>query len=164
LRNELGKTKAVLEAKDSTIKELEEGLSKSVKSLQNQLRERDTLLSNRDRELETLRSEVGTLKARLTKMASAAVRTEGLPQEKLLTETTLKELEEGSKRIRALESLLSEKEGILKHKDEKMERLESELKEKRKELARHEIEIWQDIEKRGLWKRRLAKFGISLKD
>ena len=164
LRNELGKTKAVLEAKDSTIKELEEGLSKSVKSLQNQLRERDTLLSNRDRELETLRSEVGTLKARLTKMASAAVRTEGLPQEKLLTETTLKELEEGSKRIRALESLLSEKEEILKHNDEKMERLESELKEKRKELARHEIEIWQDIEKRGLWKRRLAKFGISLKD
>ena len=61
-----------------------------------------------------------------------------------------KRLEEGSKRIRALESLLSEKEEILKHNDEKMERLESELKEKRKELARHEIEVWQDIEKREL--------------
>jgi hypothetical protein len=45
-----------------------------------------------------------------------------------------------------------------------LERLESELKEKRKELARHEIEVWQAIEKRGLWKRRLSKFGISLKD
>jgi chromosome segregation ATPase len=164
LRNELGKTKAVLEAKDSAIKELEEGLGKSVKSLENQLRERDTLLSSRDGELEALRSEVGTLKARLTKMASAPVRTEGLLQEKLSNETTLKELEEGSKRIRALESLLSEKEEILKHNDEKMERLESELKEKRKELARHEIEVWQQIEKRGLWKRRLSKFGISLKD
>jgi cytoplasmic iron level regulating protein YaaA (DUF328/UPF0246 family) len=97
-------------------------------------------------------------------MASAPVRTEGLTQEKLLTETTLKEIEEGSKRIRALESLLSEKEEIVKHNDEKIERLESELKEKRKELARHEIEVWQDIEKRELWKRRLAKFGISLKD
>lgn len=164
LRNELGKTKSVLEAKDSAIKELEEGLKKTAKSLENQLRERDTLLSSRDGELEALRSEVGTLKARLTKMASAPVRTEGLPQEKVLTETTLKELEEGSKRIRALESLLSEKEEILKHNDEKMERLEAELKEKRKELARHEIEVWQDIEKRGLWKRRLSKFGISLKD
>jgi len=164
LRNELGKTKAVLEAKDSAIKELEEGLGKSVKSLENQLRERDTLLISRDGELEAFRSEVGTLKARLTKMASAPVRTEGLLQEKLSNETTLKELEEGSKRIRALESLLSEKEEILKHNDEKMERLESELKEKRKELARHEIEVWQQIEKRGLWKRRLSKFGISLKD
>ena len=164
LRKELGKTKAVLETKDSAIKELEEGLNKTARSLENQLRERDTLLSSRDRELETLRSEVGTLKARLTKMASATARTEGLAQEKLLTETTLKEIEEGSKRIRALESLLSEKEEIVKHNDEKIERLESELKEKRKELARHEIEVWQDIEKRELWKRRLAKFGISLKD
>jgi chromosome segregation ATPase len=164
LRKELDKTKAVLETKDSAIKQLEESLSKSVKSLENKLRERDTLLSSRDGELEALRSEVGTLKARLIKMTSTPVRTEGLPQEKISNEATLKELEEGSKRIRALEGLLSEKEEILKHNDEKMERLESELKEKRKELARHEIEVWQDIEKRGLWKRRLAKFGISLKD
>jgi chromosome segregation ATPase len=164
LRKELDKTKAVLETKDSALKQLEESLSKSVKSLENKLRERDTLLSSRDGELEALRSEVGTLKARLIKMTSTPVRTEGLPQEKLSNEATLKELEEGSKRIRALEGLLSEKEEILKHNDEKMERLESELKEKRKELARHEIEVWQDIEKRGLWKRRLAKFGISLKD
>jgi centrosomal protein CEP63 len=164
LRNELDKTKAVLEAKDSTIKELEEGLSKSVKNLENQLHERDTLLSSRDGELEALRSEVGTLKTRLTTMASAPVRTEGFLHEKLSNETNLKELEEGSKRIRALESLLNEKEEILKANDEKMERLESELKEKRKELARHEIQVWQQIEKRDLWKRRLSKFGISLKD
>ena len=164
LRNELGKTKAVLEAKDSTIKELEESLNKSVKRLETQLRERDTLLRSRDGELEALRSEVGTLKTRLTKMASAPVRTEGLLQEKLSNETTLKELQEGSKRIRALESLLSEKEEILKANDERMERLESEIKEKRKELARHEIGVWRQIEKRGLWKRRLSKFGISLKD
>ena len=82
LRKELDKTKAVLETKDSAIKQLEESLSKSVKSLENKLRERDTLLSSRDRELETLRSEVGTLKARLTKMASAPVRTRGFAARK----------------------------------------------------------------------------------
>ena len=164
LRKELSKTKAVIEGKDSAIKELEESLSKSVKSLENQLRERDAVLSSRDGQLEALRSEVGTLKARLTKMASTPVRTDGLLQEKLSNEASLKELEEGSKRIRALENLLSEKEEILKANDEKRERLEAELKEKRKELARHEIEVWQQIEKRGLWKRRLSKFGISLKD
>ena len=164
LRKELDKTKAGLETKDSAIKQLEESLSKSVKSLENKLRERDTLLSSRDGELQALRSEVSTLKARLTKMASTPMRTESLPQEKISNEATLKELEEGSKRIRALESMLSEKEEILKHNDEQREKLELELKEKRKELARHEIEVWQQIEKRGLWKRRLSKFGISLKD
>ena len=164
LRNELGKAKAVLEAKDSTIKKLEEGLNKTVKSLENQVRERDALLTKRNEEIEAVRSEVSTLKVRLTEMGSAPVRTEGLMQEKLSNETTLKELEESSKRILALESSISEKEGILKANAEKMERLESELKEKRKELARHEIEVWQQIEKRGLWKRRLSKFGISLKD
>jgi chromosome segregation ATPase len=164
LRNELGKAKAVLESKDSTIKKLEEGLNKTVKSLENQLRERDALLNKRNEELEALRSDVGTLKVRLTEMGSAPVRTEGLMQERLSNETTLKELEESSKRILALESSISEKEEILKANAEKMERLESELKEKRKELARHEIGVWQQIEKRGLWKRRLSKFGISLKD
>jgi chromosome segregation ATPase len=164
LRNELGKAKAVLESKDSTIKKLEEGLNKTVKSLENQLRERDALLNKRNEELEALRSDVGTLKVRLTEMGSAPVRTEGLMQERLSNETTLKELEESSRRILALESSISEKEEILKANAEKMERLESELKEKRKELARHEIGVWQQIEKRGLWKRRLSKFGISLKD
>src|SRR4030095_3342783 len=164
LRKELGKTKAVLETKDSAIKELEEGLNKTVKSLENQLRERDTLLSSRDGELEALQSEVGTLKARLTKMGSAMERAEGLQQGKMANESVIKQLEESSKRTRFLESMLSEKEEILKANDEKMQRLEAELKEKRKELARHEIEVWQDIEKRELWKRRLAKFGISLKD
>jgi chromosome segregation ATPase len=164
LRKELGKTKAVLETKDSAIKELEEGLNKTVKSLENQLRERDTLLSSRDGELEALQSEVGTLKARLTKMGSAMERAEGLQQGKMANESVIKQLEESSKRTRFLESMLSEKEELLKVNGEKLERLESELKEKRKELARHEIEVWQQIEKRGLWKRRLSKFGISLKD
>jgi hypothetical protein len=100
----------------------------------------------------------------VSKMGSAAARTESSPHERRLTESTLKELEESSKRIQVMQSLLSEKEDLLKANDERMERLESELKEKRKELARHEIEVWQQIEKRGLWKRRLSKFGISLKD
>jgi chromosome segregation ATPase len=164
LRKELGKAKNVLEAKDSTIKELEENLNKTVKTLEHQLRERETLLSSRDGELGALRSEVGALKARLSQTISAKERVGGLQQEKLLNETTLRELEESSKRIQVMQSLLSEKEDLLKANNERMERLESELKEKRKELARHEIEVWQQIEKRGLWKRRLSKFGISLKD
>jgi chromosome segregation ATPase len=164
LRKELGKAKAVLEARDSTLKELEERSNKTVKTLEQQLREQEKLLGSRDGELTALRSEVGTLKTRLSKMGAATERVEGLQQGKMANESVIKELEESSKRVRSLESLLSEKEDLLKINGEKLERLESELKEKRKELARHEIEVWQAIEKRGLWKRRLSKFGISLKD
>jgi chromosome segregation ATPase len=164
LRKELGKAKAVLEAKDSTIKEVEERSNKTVNTLEHQLREQEKLLSSRDGELAALRSEVGTLKTRLSKAGSATERAEGLQQGKMANESVIKQLEESSKRTRFLESMLSEKEELLKANGEKLERLESELKEKRKELARHEIEVWQQIEKRGLWKRRLSKFGISLKD
>jgi chromosome segregation ATPase len=164
LRKELSKAKAVLEARDSTLKELEERSSKTVKTLEQQLREQEKLLSSRDGELATLQSEVGTLKTRLSKLGPATERAEGLQQGKMANESVLKELEETSTRVRSLESLLGEKEDLLKANGEKLERLESELKEKRKELARHEIEVWQAIEKRGLWKRRLSKFGISLKD
>ncbi len=164
LRQELSKAKAVLEARDSTIKELEERSNKTVKTFEQQLREQENLLTSRDGELTALRSEVGTLKTRLSKAASATERAEGLPHGKVANESVIKQLEESSKRTRFLESMLSEKEELLKANGEKLERLESELKEKRKELARHEIEVWQQIEKRGLWKRRLSKFGISLKD
>jgi chromosome segregation ATPase len=164
LRNELNKTKAALEGKGSTIKELEESLDKTVKTFENQIREHETLLNSRDGELEALRSEVSALKARLAKMGSPAAQRLALPQAKLSNESVTKELEESSKRVLALETQLNEKEDLLKIHGEKVERLESELKEKRKELARHEIEVWQAIEKRGLWKRRLSKFGISLKD
>jgi chromosome segregation ATPase len=164
LRKELSKAKAALQAKDSTIKELEERSNKTVKTLEHQLREHENLLISRDGELTALRSEVGTLKTRLSKTGSAMERAEGLQQGKMANESVMKQLDQSSKRVRSLESLLSEKEDLLKANDEKLERLESELKEKRKELARHEIEVWQAIEKRGLWKRRLSKFGISLKD
>ena len=164
LRKELSKAKAVLEARDSTLKELEERSNKTVKTLEHQLREQEKVLSSRDGELTALRSEVGTLKTRLSKMGSATERAEDLQQGKIANESIIKELEESSKRVRSLESVLSEKEDLLRANGEKLERLESELKEKRKELARHEIEVWQAIEKRDLWKRRLSKFGISLKD
>ncbi|HZD42221.1 MAG TPA: hypothetical protein VE131_15970, partial [Terriglobales bacterium] len=156
--------KAALAARDSSLKELEQRSNKTVKTLEHQLREQEKLISGRDGELAALRSEVEALKSRLSKTDSVAERAQGLHQSKLANENTLKELEESSRKVRSLETVLNEKEELLKANEERMTRLEVELKEKRKELARHEIEVWQAIEKRGLWKRRLSKFGISLKD
>jgi chromosome segregation ATPase len=160
LRDELSKTKGVLDAKNSSIQELEQSLKQTVDALENQASEQEALLKSRDRELEALRSEVAILKAQASKGTSIADETEVL----VSREGTIGKLDESLKRVRALENLLSEKEDLLKIHDEKIERLESELKEKRTELARHEIAVWQSIERRDLWKRRLAKFGIPLKE
>jgi hypothetical protein len=73
-------------------------------------------------------------------------------------------LDESLTIAQALELVLKEKEDLIKTRDAKIERLEVELQEKRKELARHEISIWQSVERRELWKHRLAKLGITLKD
>ena len=164
LRDELSKTKGVLDAKNSSIQELEQSLKQTVDTLENQAREQEALLKGRDRELEALRSEVAILKAQASQGASITNETEVLASKEVSREGTIGKLDESLKRVRALENLLSEKEDLLKTHDEKIERLESELKEKRTELARHEIAVWQSIERRDLWKRRLAKFGIPLKE
>ena len=166
LRKELNKTTELLQAKDSTIKELEASLDKTVADLSNQAREQESLLKRRDAEMEGLRSEVSALKSRLTEAHAATGQSEGMLQEQSAKEeaSTSQELEESATKIRALQSLLAEKDGLLESREEKIQRLESELKEKRTELARREIAIWQSIERRGLWKQRLRKIGITLKD
>jgi hypothetical protein len=45
-----------------------------------------------------------------------------------------------------------------------IQNLMTELKDKKTQLARQEIEVWQKIERREAWKHRLSKFGIRLKD
>ena len=163
LRDEISKMKGVLDAKNSTIRELEQSLKQTVDALESQAGEQETLLKKRDRELQALRSEVGILKAQPAHTGSVDERTPRLLPPELSQGNTMSKLEESSKRVRVLENLLSEKEDLLKIHDEKITRLESELKAKRTELARHEITVWQSIERRDLWKRRLAKFGIPLK-
>jgi chromosome segregation ATPase len=166
LRAELEKTTEVLEAKDSTIRELEASLNKTVAALENQVSEQETLLKGRDGEIEGLRSETQALIAQLNSMRSMTERPGGLRPEDLASGngSKMKELEEDVRKVQALESLLKEKEDLLKIHDGKIERLEAELKEKRTELARHQITVWQSIERRSAWKHRLRKVGITLKD
>jgi chromosome segregation ATPase len=163
LRDEITKMKGLFDAKNSTIRELEQSVKQTVDALESQAAEQESLLKKRDRELQALRSEVENLKAQPAYAGSVNELTPRLLPPELPQGNTMSKLEESSKRVRILENLLSEKEDLLKIHDEKITRLESELKAKRTELARHEITVWQSIERRDLWKRRLAKFGIPLK-
>ena len=67
-------------------------------------------------------------------------------------------------RDRGMDTLLSEREELLKARDKLIQNLMTELKEKKTQLARQEIEEWKGIERREAWKHRLAKVGIRLKD
>ena len=63
-----------------------------------------------------------------------------------------------------MDTLLSEREELLKARDALIQNLMTELKEKKTQLARQEIEVWKGIERREAWKHRLQKIGIRLKD
>ena len=154
----------MLQARDLTLRELENSTSQLTDTLKKEMSERGSLLQRRDEELEALRSEVNALNAQPRNSDSASARAETLHHQPIEDEDTTSTLEERSKKFAALESSLRDKEDLLKTREEKIARLESELKEKRTELAKHEISVWQAYERRALWKQRLAKFGISVKD
>jgi chromosome segregation ATPase len=158
LADELKKLRPALERKDAAIKALEEKWTTTVRPLEERVDGQETLLNQRAAQIEALRSELDTLKTQLTETSASAEPAEGAQVPRT------KEFEESVKRIHTLERSLRETGDLMKTRDEKIERLEAELKEKRTELAKHEIEVWQAVERRSQWKRRLSKFGIPIKD
>jgi chromosome segregation ATPase len=134
LQREIEKTN-VLQAKDSVIMELEDGLSGQVHALESELSEKQELLQNRSRELKAAKSKVNTLRERLTALGTAKKQTENVLQQQLQKKTELlqakdaamKELQESlSTRVHALEGQLKEKERLLKDRDADLEVLGSE--------------------------------------
>ena len=134
LQREIEKTN-VLQAKDSVIMELEDGLSGQVHALESELSEKQELLQNRSRELKAAKSKVNTLRERLTALGTAKKQTENVLQQQLQKKTELlqakdaamKELQESlSTRVHALEGQLKEKEKLLKDRDADLEVLGSE--------------------------------------
>ena len=164
LRQELKQMTDILQAKDLATRELEDSLAKIADAEKKEISDRERLLKDRDEELASLRSEVHALNAQLQQINQAPARQEELLEDPTANEALHKKLEESSKKILALGVALREKEDLLNTHDGKIERLETELKEKRTELAKHEISVWQAYERRALWKQRLGKFGISIKD
>jgi chromosome segregation ATPase len=164
LRQEVRKTKESVEAREAAVKELERGLSEKVRALEVQLAEREKLVQSRD-------TELGKLRSRLAEIGSARERAESLLQQELNKKIALEEAKDSTvkdldifRKVRTLEALLHEKEEHLKSRDGRIEKLTSELKEKRTLLAKHEREVWQAIERRSVWKHRFAKLGIPIKD
>ena len=164
LRQELANVQQALASRDSKVRASEEKLTETTDALEQQLKQREDLLRSRDKELAGLKSDITGLLAQIASMDAAVEQAQVSNKPDLSIETSPEELEQSMQKIQALEILLADKDELLKTHDEKIVRLESELKEKRMDLARREIAVWQKIQRRDAWKHRLSKFGVKLKD
>jgi hypothetical protein len=170
LQEGLREKTALLQSKETSMSELEERLKGRVESLDRQLAEKQKLLEARGAELSELRGQMHGMTERLNEMETAKVYLEGvLQQERYKAEQPLESSQRTASRgsngeAHDVDTLLSEREQLLKTRDKLIQDLMTELKEKKTQLARQEIDVWQKIERREAWKHRLSKFGIRIKD
>jgi chromosome segregation ATPase len=173
LQEEVREKSVLLEAKESSIGDIEERLSGRVKILERQLSEKQQLLESGGSELGETRERMLAMSERLKELETAKTELEDLLREErqkndksLIVLGTKDEGfgEDANGHSNGLENLISERDELVKARDKLITNLMTELKEKKTQLARHEIEVWQGIERRGVWKNRLSKIGIRLKD
>ena len=164
---------ALLESKESSLDELDKRFGARIDSLERQLTEKHRLLETSGIELNDLREQIDAMHERLSEAEATKVNLENLLQvERGNVDKALMMMpssdQDGEPRVngegRGMDTLLSEREELLKARDKLINNLMTELKEKKTQLARHEIEVWKGIERREAWKHRLAKVGIRLKD
>jgi DNA repair exonuclease SbcCD ATPase subunit len=173
LQEQLREQTTLLESRASSIGELEGQLRSRVESLERQLSEKHRLLEASGGELGELQAQLNALNERLYETEAAKVSLESLLDEErrksdralTVTEPEESQTDDGLNGDgEGLENLLNEREQLLQARDKLIQNLMTELKDKKTQLARQEIEVWQKIERREAWKHRLSKFGIRLKD
>jgi chromosome segregation ATPase len=173
LQEELREKTALLESNESSVAELEQRFNGRIESLQRQVAEKQKLLEGSGAELGDLRAELNALSERLGEVETEKVKLEGLleqernkPDKALMVMPGLDGDRDGATNgeRRGMDTLMSEREELLKARDKLIQNLMGELKDKKTQLARQEIEVWKGIERREAWKHRLAKVGIRLKD
>jgi chromosome segregation ATPase len=173
IQEELREKTAMLQSKESSIAELEERLKGRVDSLERQVADKQKLLEASGVDLSDLRAQVSSVTERLNETEAAKVYLEGLLQKErhnadqmsVSVEPSQREASDGMNgESHGLDTLLNERETLLKARDKLIQDLMSELKEKKTQLARQEIDVWQKIERRDAWKHRLSKIGIRIKN
>jgi chromosome segregation ATPase len=173
IQEELREKTAMLQSKESSIGELEERLKGRVDSLERQVADKQKLLEASGVDLSDLRAQVSSVTERLNETEAAKVYLEGLLQKErhnadqmsVSVEPSQREASDGMNgESHGLDTLLNERETLLKARDKLIQDLMSELKEKKTQLARQEIDVWQKIERRDAWKHRLSKIGIRIKN
>lgn len=171
LQEELREKTALLEAKESSVNEAEGQFGAKVKSLERQVVETRKLLEVSGAELGEMRSEIYVLTEKLGEAEGAKIQAEALLQEeRTKASQAMANVNVGAREGResgagdGVEILVSERAQLLKARDKLIQDLMNELKEKKTQLAKHEIGLYREAEKRDAWKHRLSKFGIRMRD
>jgi chromosome segregation ATPase len=178
LQDELRDKDALLQSKDSDLNDLEERLGSRLKTLERQVNDKQKLLESTSVEMSDMRAQMSVLEEQLKESENAKTWLENALHEERNKESQAlivadnhqpAVLGDGAEAAEngesdGLDNIRSEREALLKARDKLINDLMGELKEKKSQLAKHEIEVWQGIERRGVWKHRLSKIGIRLKD
>src|SRR6266540_1396601 len=165
LHEDLRQKTELLQSKESAMKALEERLTGKLRSLERQLTEKQKLLEAGSVELSELHTQMNVITERLNETETAKVYLEGsLQQQQSKADQALVSAAGLNGEAHDLDTLVSEREQLLKARDKLIQDLMTELKEKKTQLARQEIEVWQKIERREAWKHRLSKIGIRIKN
>jgi rootletin len=176
LQEELREKDALLATKNSDLDDLEDRLSSRLKTLERQLNDKQKLLEATSVEMGDMRAQMSVLEEQLKEAENSKTWLENALHEErskqsqalVLAENRqpvpLGDGDEASGEADGLDHIRNEREELLKARDKLINDLMGELKEKKSQLAKHEIEVWQGIERRGVWKHRLSKIGIRLKD
>jgi chromosome segregation ATPase len=171
LQEEVREKTAQLQSRESSLDELEERFGGRIDSLESQIEDKQRLLEASGAELGDLRAQINAMQERLIETEAAKAHLEDLLQREREEDKSLIVMpsaqQNGEEPVNGdgrRDTLLSEREELLKARDKLIQNLMTELKEKKTQLARQEIEVWKGIERREAWKHRLSKFGIRLKD
>jgi chromosome segregation ATPase len=178
LQDDLREKDALLETKNADLDDLEERLNRRLKTLERHLNDKQKLLEATSVEMGDMRAQMSVLEEQLKESENAKVWLENALHEERNKESqalivadnrqpaVLGDGDEANENGESdgLDNIRTEREALLKARDKLINDLMGELKEKKSQLAKHEIEVWQGIERRGVWKHRLSKIGIRLKD
>ena len=170
LQEDLREKTALLESRETSIDDLEGQLRDRLESVERQMAEKHKLLETSGAEIAELREQLYAMTERFNEAEAAKVALESSLQEER-SKNVGKELvavgmdgEQANGTVPGLETLLGEREKLLQARDKLIQNLMTELKEKKTQLAKQEIEVWQKIERREAWKHRLSKIGIRMRD
>lgn len=124
LQRELERTQFLV-AQDLVVGETKDGLSGRIHALEREVGDKQELLQIRNRELKAAKSQVNTLRERLTALETAKKQTENVLQQQLKQKTellqtrdaALKELQESlGAKLHSLEARLEEQQGLLENR------------------------------------------------
>ncbi|MBM4299467.1 MAG: hypothetical protein FJ143_17145, partial [Deltaproteobacteria bacterium] len=160
LAEELRKKSEALQARDASIKDLEQRLSSKTTQWENQLREKERQIKGREGEIETLRYQINDLTEQLSDMEAARKRIEERFQEEARRRREIIDANEAAgkaegqrlgEQIRLLEGQILERDRLLKSREAETQNFRRQLDELAAAKAQAENALQEQLGQSDQW-------------